>query len=410
MKIYQLLHFPLRGAGTGIYADNLARVLAERGHQVKTLCADHYLPEKEYPVEAVLFNNGENEIYDLDFNFPVFASHPLSRGKNFGELTASERETYTQAFREKIEHEVSTFKPDIIHVHHGWVIASILADLDTPYVITFHGTDYHAFNRFEAYQALTRRGVQGAAFVIPLSEQEREQAIEAYEIEHEKTIIVTSGTNTEVFKPMDVDKGALLKSYSIENTSRPVVFFGGRLTTQKGVDTLLRAAQIYSQMDAKPLTLIAGDGDLKVKLKALASELGLSDTYFLGNQTHAQMVALFNIADVVAYPSIFDPFPLTAMEAMACGAPIIGGNVGGFREMISEDVGCLVEPGDYKTWAEKITVFIETDFKKEAHAKAVARARRLYSWENTVTNTEKVYERVLKKTDTDFKQSTKTRQ
>ena len=393
-----MLHFPLRGAGTGIFVDNLARVLCERGHQVKALCADHYLPKKEYSVEAVLFNNGENKTYDLDFDFPVFASHPFSRGKTFGELTSLEREAYIQAFRKKIVREVSTFKPDIIHVHHGWVIASILAELETPYVITFHGTEYHAFNNFEAYQALIRRGVQGAAFVMPLSEQERNQAIEAYAIDHAKTIVVTSGTDTEKFKPISVNKDALLKSYSIGDTNRPVVFFGGRLTAQKGVDTLLKAAQIYSDIDAKPLTLIAGDGDLKEELEALASELKLSDTFFLGNQTHSQMVKLFNIADVVAYPSVFDPFPLTAMEAMACGAPIIAGNVDGFKDMINEDVGCLLEPGDYKAWADKITTFIEVDFKKGAHEKIVARARWLYSWENTVTNTEKVYQRVWART------------
>ena len=122
MKIYQMMHFPLKGAGTGIYVDTLARSLIKRGHEVRVLCCDHHVPNKEYYAEAVLFNKGDSEKYDLDFDFPVFASHPLSKGKKFGELNQDQRKAYIQAFRRKIGQEISSFKPEIIHVHHGWVL------------------------------------------------------------------------------------------------------------------------------------------------------------------------------------------------------------------------------------------------------------------------------------------------
>ena len=97
--------------------DALARSLIKRGHEVRVLCCDHHAGNKEYYAEAVLFNNGENEKYDLDFDFPVFASHPMSKGKKFGELNQTQREAYIQAFRRKIGQKISGFKPDIIHVH-----------------------------------------------------------------------------------------------------------------------------------------------------------------------------------------------------------------------------------------------------------------------------------------------------
>ena len=122
MKIYQMMHFPLKGAGTGIYVDTLARSLIKRGHEVRVLCCDHHVPNKEYYAEAVLFNKGDSEKYDLGFDFPVFASHPLSKGKKFGELNHDQRKAYIQAFRRKIGQEISSFKPEIIHVHHGWVL------------------------------------------------------------------------------------------------------------------------------------------------------------------------------------------------------------------------------------------------------------------------------------------------
>jgi len=397
MKIYQMLHFPLKGAGTGIYVDALAGSLIKRGHQVRVLCSDHYTPNKQYYVESILFNNGENKKYDLDFDFPVFASHPMSKGKKFGELNQEQKEAYIQAFRRKIGQAISGFKPDIIHVHHGWVIASILAELGLPYVITLHGTEYYAFKRYKEYQELALRGIRGAKIIMALTEQERKQAIGAYGIDPQKIIIVKSGTDTDIFRPLEIDKKSLLKSYApaLSRTDVPVVLFGGRLTAQKGLDTLLKAAEIYSQENERPITLIAGDGDLREQSEQLAKQLHLDDIYFLGNQNHQQMVKLYNIADVVVAPSRFEPFGLVALEALACGTPVIASNAEGFRQTVNEQVGCLIELDDYKALAEKVTTFIRNGFKEKVKYKSPAYVKRNFSWARTVSHIESVYKRAL---------------
>ena len=395
MKIYQMLHFPLEGAGTGIYVDNLAKSLIKKGHEVRVLCSAHYPASKEYLVEAVLFSNGENERFDLDFDFPVFASHPLSKGARFGELDKNQREAYLRTFHDKIEKAISLFDPDIIQVHHGWVIASILAEFDTPYVVTLHGTEYHGFKNYREYQENTLRGLRGAQIIMALTEQERQQAISAYRIDPEKIVIVKSGTDTDMFRPLEVDKEQLLRIYSVKEVDRPVVFFGGRLTAQKGVDTLLKAAEIYSTSDRNPITLIAGDGDLREQLEDLARQLKLDSVYFLGNQDHRQMVELFNIADVAVLPSIFEAFGLVALEALACGTPVIAGDVGGFSQIVDEQVGCLIKPGDYKTLAEKVATFIRDGFKEKVKHKAATYIRQNFSWQKTADNIESIYEQVL---------------
>ncbi len=395
MKIYQMLHFPLKGAGTGIYVDTLARSLIKRGHEVRVLCCDHHVPNKQYYVEAILFNNGDSEKYDLDFDFPVFASHPLSKGKKFGELNQDQKEAHIRVFRTKIGQGISGFKPEIIHVHHGWVIASVLAEFDIPYVITLHGTEYYAFKKYKEYQELTLRGIRGAQIIMALTEQERKQAICTYGIDPQKIIIVKSGTDTNVFRPFEIDKRTLLKSYSVKDTDRPVVLFGGRLTAQKGLDTLLKAAEIYSQENERPITLIAGDGDLREQSEQLAKQLQLDDIYFLGNQDHQQMVKLYNIADVLAAPSRFEPFGLVALEALACGTPVIASNAEGFRQTINEQVGCLVELDDYKALAEKVTTFIRDGIKEKVKHKAAAYVKQNFSWDRTVSNIESVYNQIL---------------
>ncbi len=395
MKIYQMMHFPLAGAGTGIYVDTLTKSLLQRGRQVRVLCSDHQLPDRPYPVEAVLFSNGDNKKFDLDFDFPVLASHCLSKGKKFGQLSKTQRQAYIQAFRSRIEDGLSKFRPDIIHVHHGWIIASILEEFDVPYVITLHGTEYYGFKNYKDYQETVLSGLHGAEVVMALTEDEKNRAIDTYGLDPKNITVITSGTNTAVFKPIDVDRVSLLRSYSIDAVDRPVVFFGGRLTDQKGVDTLLRAASIYSKTDGKPITLIAGDGNLRNGLERLAGELKLEDVYFLGAQSHEQMVKLFNVADVAAMPSVFEAFGLVALEALACGTPVIAGNVGGFARNVNNQIGYLVKPGDYNTLAEKITSFIRDGFKEKIKDKAVAYIRQNFNWDKTVENIEKVYKRVL---------------
>ena len=395
MKTYQMMHFPLEGAGTGIYVDSLAKSLVKEGHQVKVLCSGHCLPTKPYPVEAVLFSNGENKNFDLDFDIPVFASHPLSKGKKFGELSVAERQAYFQAFHGKIESGLSAFSPDIVHVHHGWIIASILAEFEVPYVVTLHGTEYYAFKDYKDYQEDVLRGLHGAEIVMALTEDEKSRATDTYGLDPERITVVTSGTDINMFKPLELDKESLLKSYSIEAVDGPVVFFGGRLTDQKGVDTLLRAASIYSKTDGRPITLIAGDGNIRDDLEQLAKELKLDSVYFLGAQNHEQMVKLFNLADVAAMPSIFEAFGLVALEALACGTPVIAGNVGGFARNVNNEIGYLVKPGDYNTLAEKITAFIRDGFKEKVRDKAAAYIRQNFNWDKTVENIEKLYEQVL---------------
>lgn len=396
MRIYQMLHFPLEGAGTGIYVDYLTRFLIGKGHELKVLCTYNNTPSKSYPVEAVLFNNGSNSRFDLDFDIPVFASHPLSKGNVFGDLTDTQRGAYIRIFKQKIEREVSLFNPDIIHVHHGWIIASILAGSDFPYVITLHGTEYYAFEKFAEYRELVLKGLHGARVVIALTAEERDQAIRAYGIDSSKAVIVTSGTDTDTFKPIKVDKEFLLKRYSIAEMGKPVVFFGGRLTDQKGVDDLLKAAKIYSQSNnERPITIIAGDGALKQHLEGLARELKLECVYFIGTQNHQQMVELFNIADVVVLPSIFEPLGLIAIEALACGTPVIASNVGGFAKTVNSQVGCLVEPGDYITLAKKVTTFIKNGVKAQVGARARAYVRDNYSWDKTINRIEKIYEQIV---------------
>ncbi len=390
-----MMHFPLMGAGTGIYVDLLAKELIKRGNEVNVFCSDHKIPDKPYPVDAVLFNKGNSSSFQVNFDFPVFASHPLSKGKQFGDLSKAERKEYTEAFRKKIAENIKTFKPDLIHIHHGWIISSIVSEYNIPYVITLHGTEYYAFNEFQQYQEEVLKGLKGAKKIMALTQKEKDQAIETYGLTDDDITIVNSGTDTEVFTPISLNKNELLKSYSIQPTDRPIVFFGGRMTPQKGLDTLIKAAKIYNESEINPITILAGDGSLKESHVKLAKELDIKDIHFIENQTHSQMVHLFNLANIAVLPSNFEPFGLVAVESLACGTPVIAGNTGGFKTIINENVGSKIEPGDYKTLAGKVIKLLNADFKNQNKQKILDYVRKNYSWKNTVTHIIKIYDMCL---------------
>ena len=394
MRIQQMLIFPLQGSGSGVYVDRLAAFLMRRGHTVSVLCCDHQPPRRDYPVEAILFANGHNSEFDLAFNFPAFTSHPLSTTTTFGTLTNTQREAYVQVFHERIRRAIARFEPQIVHAHHGWVIAAALAEQPIPYVVSLHGTEQYGFDHYPEYRELALRGLRGARLLIALTERDREQASTTYTIDPGKIVVVKSGVDTSVFKPAAVDRARVLGGYSI-SPDQPIVLFAGKLTAIKGVDVLLRAVAIYGSASPPPATLIVGDGDERARLEQLARKLALQHVYFLGHQDHQVLIALANIADVGAFPSRRDAFPLAPMELLACGTPIVASNIGGFTEIVTDGVGALVPPDDPVALAAKIAELIASGFKARAHDRIVAHVRRNLSWDTTVSGIESVYKRAL---------------
>jgi glycosyltransferase involved in cell wall biosynthesis len=186
----------------------------------------------------------------------------------------------------------------------------------------------------------------------------------------------------------------VLGAYGVPS-GRPVVLFGGKLTAIKGVDVLLRAAAIYARGEPPPVTLIAGDGDQRAWLERLARELGLQDVYFLGHQGQPALMDLANVADVGVFPSRRDTFPLMPIETLACGTPVVASNVGGFPQIVTDEVGALVPPDDHMALAQKVSELIASGFKAHARDRIAAHVQRNLSWDTMVSSIESVYKRVL---------------
>jgi len=396
MKILIINHFPLEGSGSGVYTKNLAKELTEIGHKVEVIFPENQMvPPEIFKMRPIMFKSGNSKDYEIDFNFPCFTSHPRSN-TTFYQLNKKQMRDYIDIMVRVTKEEAEKFQPDIIHAQHLWITPYAAQKTGLPYVVTVHGTDLKGFKLDKRYHSYALQGAQNARKVITISKQVDRDTKELYHIGDEKRKIVYNGYDTKLFKVKNVSRKETLKKFAINEMPDYIVFFAGKLAHFKGVDILLKAAKIYeNQMKEKMMTLIAGNGALYEELKKLKDFFRLKRTFFLGHINQDQLVDLYNIADVSTVPSRSEPFGLIAIEALACGTPVVATNQGGLPDFINEDIGALVDVENDIALAEAIMNELVRPDKKERRNRAHEYAVNNFSWETTIKEVEKIYKKVI---------------
>ena len=396
MKILIINHFPLDGSGSGVYTKNLAKELTKIGHRVKVIFPENRtVPPEIFEIRPIMFKNNHNKNYEIDFNFPCFTSHPRSNN-TFYELNEKQMTDYIDIMTRVTREEADKFKPDIIHAQHLWIAPYAAWKTGIPYVATAHGTDLKGFIEDKRYHPYALEGAQNAQKIITISKQVDREVNELYHIEDKKRKIIYSGYDTDLFKVKDLSRKEVLAEFGINDIPNHIVFFAGKLAHFKGVDILLKAAKIYeNQMKEKTMTLIAGNGILYEELKKLRDFLKLKRTFFLGHVNQKQLGDLFNVADVSTVPSRSEPFGLVAIEALACGTPVVGTNQGGLIDFINPDIGALVDVEDDIALAEAIINELVRPDKQERKKRVHEYAMNNFSWDNTIKEVEKIYQEVI---------------
>ena len=354
MKILLINHFPLEGSGSGVYTKNIAKSLVKKGNEVCIIMPENtkdYSRVEGVKLHPIYFTSNEKIEGALPFNFPCFTTHPRST-VNFYDLTDEELKMYEEAFREAIKQEISEFNPDIIHGQHVWILSGIAAEFDVPVVITAHGTDIMGYQKDSKFHKYADFAVEKCKKIVTISKDSDELVVDTFKNVNGKNVIIKNGYDPEVFYPKEYSKIEVLKELGINKEFDKVVSFVGKLTNFKGVDVLLKACKEYENENI--LTLIAGNGELYEDLNELKKNLNLKNVVFLGNRPHETLRKIYNIADVSIVPSRREPFGLVALEAMACGTPVIGTNQGGIPDFLKKEVGILVEVEDVEQLAKAI--------------------------------------------------------
>lgn len=369
MRVLLMNHFPLQGSGSGVYTVNIARALVRKGHEVCII-----MPENEVLAELDVDGIRLHPVYfdscsadALDFDFPCFTTHPRSV-MTFYELDNAQVAAYEGVFRAAIEDEIAAFDPDVIHCGHIWLQASYAADYGIPLIITAHGTDLIGFQKSERFREQARKAFDTADAIITISKDSTALVNKLFG-EPEKVHLVRNGYDPTVFYPDESSVAEVLTRFDIDGDYDDIVSFAGKFAHFKGIDIPLNAAALYERDGVA--TIIAGDGELFGEMTALAKELGLRHVHFVHNQPHDVLRHLYSCATVSLLTSRNEPFGLVAIEALACGAPVIANDEGGPLDIITPEVGLLFQSENPEDLAREVQLVLDgdIDFDREEVAR-----------------------------------------
>lgn len=399
MRVLLTCHFPLTGSGSGVYTLNVAHALAKLGHEVRIVVPENQPPEEyaDFGVHPVYFDGCTPDA--LPFNFPCFTTHPRST-QTFYDLDDDQLAAYEAAFRAAIEQEVADFDPDVIHSGHAWLQPAYAADYGIPLVVTVHGTDLIGYERImesgeprmRVFEDAARKALERASAIVTISKENDQLVRRLFPEQAGKCHLILNGYNSDVFYPEVLPQREVMEALGIPGEYRHVVSFAGKFAHFKGIDVLLRGAAKFMRDDT--VLVLAGDGELFDEMNALAAELGLPNTYFVHNQPHDTLRKLYSIADVSLLTSRKEPFGLVIIEAMACGAPVVGSDDGGAVDIITPEVGLLFRSEDPSDLAAKVNEVLDgTATFDRAQVAAYAKGR--FSQDESIVHLVDLYEQAV---------------
>jgi D-inositol-3-phosphate glycosyltransferase len=390
--------------GMNVYVRELARQLGRRGYLVDAFTRSE---SGEVP-----------HIADTDLGPNVRVIHIVAGPEEH----ATKNETWRHApcFAEAVlafmGEEGITY--DLYHSHYwisGWVAARLAGVHPAPIIHMYHTLGVAkdlARGAGSVPEVDERRAVEAdiaavADAIVAGSPHDEAMLVDHYGVDPAKIHVIPPGVDLDLFRPIP-QEAAL--SYLGEGPEHRMVLFVGRLDPIKGLDTLMRAMAIVVSQDPgyrrNACLCIAGgqktdnvavmDAERR-RIERLRIELGLGDlVHFLGSVAQDDLPYYYNAAQVVVVPSRYESFGMVALEAMACGTPVIASNVGGLATLVRDGrTGFLVRDGDPEALAGRLLPLMQDPALRRAlgqHGVATAEA---YAWPVIADRVEALYERVL---------------
>jgi glycogen synthase len=321
-------------------------------------------------------------------------------------------------FTRNIAMNASDARADVVHCHTWYThFAGVLTQIlyEIPLVITCHSLEplrpwkvEQLGSGYALSSWVEKTAIERADAVIAVSKGMKEDVVRLFDVDPGKVLIVPNGIDTDEYQPQT--STAALEKYGID-PKKPFVLFVGRIARQKGIIHLVNA--IPKIREGVQIVLCAGAPDTPEIAEEMKTQVAAIQKERDGVIWIAEMVdkptvrELYSHAAVFACPSIYEPFGIINLEAMACETAVVASAVGGITEVVVDgETGFLVpldqldeapfEPRDPKKFsadlAEKINVLIDDPARREAFGKAGRkRAVELYSWSSIAEQVKEIY-------------------
>lgn len=337
--------------GSGVVATELGLELARRGHEI------HFITYSQ-PVRLALLNPNVH-YHEVNVpEYPLFHYQP-----------------YELALSSKLVDMVKLYKIEVLHVHYaiphayaGYMAKQMLKDegIDIPMVTTLHGTDITLVGNHPFYKPAVTFSINKSDFVTSVSQSLKDDTLKLFNIKNEIQVIPNF---IELDKIKKEDKSPCQRSVMANDEERIITHISNFRKVKRIPDIIAIFNKIQKEIPAK--LMMVGEGPEKEKAEQLCRELGIQDkVIFFGNSNEIDTILCQT--DLFLLPSKTESFGLVALEAMACGVPVISSNAGGLPEVNKDGFsGYLSEVGDVDSMANNALKILknQTDldqFKKNA--------------------------------------------
>jgi len=308
---------------------------------------------------------------------------------------------------------------DLIHSHYwlsGLAALDLRGEWDVPLIHMFHTLgvmknrvarspqDRDAPHRLETELRLLRE----ADRVVASTPAEIAQFNWLYKVNTDRVITIPPGVDTSHFYPIPKDEA---REYIGAPSDKSMLLFVGRIEPLKGLETLLEAVALLVARESRRrgcycLAVIGGDPDADpeemsaemARMKELRTVKGISDMVtFLGKRDQDTLQYYYSAADIVIVPSQYESFGLVALEAMACGTPVVASETGGLAFLVKHgETGYHVPTNDPAALAEKLELLLENQELRLNMGRMAADYARGYDWTTIADEIVELYESVLK--------------
>ncbi|MFH1085131.1 MAG: glycosyltransferase family 4 protein [Chloroflexota bacterium] len=296
---------------------------------------------------------------------------------------------------------------DLIH-NHDWLTAESARELKLanklPLVATIHATERgRGRGQLLGEQAAQINEAEWrlqyeAWRVIVCTEYMRREAQDYFGTPANKLDVIANGVDPRAFQALE---GTDLSGFRLRfaQPDEEIVMYVGRIVAEKGIEVLIRSVPAVLAQCPKARFVIAGTGPELERMRRLATELDLAGQVLLpGFISDEDRDRLYKVADCAVFPSLYEPFGIVALEAMAAKAPVVVSEVGGLREVVRHaETGITVYPNEPASCAWGILHTLEhPEWARQRAANAYREVLTVYNWDNIAAQTRAVYERVVR--------------
>lgn len=372
--------------GSGIVAGELALLLAERGHEVHVFSNSLPIRLRNFQ-DRLYFHEIGGESYAL-FKYPLVT---LTGACKMAEISCSA-------------------KLDVLHAHYAipWAVCALLArevavenacGCAPKVVTTLHGTDITLVGNAPSFFSMTRFGIRRSDAVTAVSDYLRRKTLETFNLPETTNIeVVHNSVDAARFRPFkdsEAARAAALRAKLAPRGEKLLVHVSNFRPVKNIPDVLKVFVRVRRNLSCR-LILIGEGPELPRARKMVAAEGVTDDVLFLGNQDLESVAEILACADLFLLPSGHESFGLAALEAMACGVPVLATEIGGLREVVTDgEDGWLCCVGDICCMAHRaLTLLTDEVERKRMGAAAEKKAVERFSPEKFVAAYEAIYYRV----------------